>query len=164
MKTGRIAVLALLLGTADASACSLAPFSKEFEIDRQASRSDRPLEGLTIESVNFVPWLVGGDSCDGVGWLEVRLGSTRPRIKGLRQHGYLVRAVSGVNDTGFFPDYPLRFIPRERGKNTLFWGWTGITPDADGHVRWNLEIVPVSRSGVQGEGVRFCVSSDRSCP
>ena len=94
----------------------------------------------------------------------IELSTTQIGISRLKQHGYIVRPVSGVNDTGLFPKYPLALIRHGDSRTRLFWGWTGITPNSDGYVKWELELVPVSRAGKQGSPTPFCVSSNRSCP
>lgn len=156
--------LACLVSVGHASACSLMAFSQEFRLDRRTASRDRPVPPVEIASVRFVPGLSDSGSCDGVGWLVIELSTARIGAARLKQRGYIVRPISGVNDTGLFPKHPLMLIRHGDSRATLFWGWTGITPNSDGHVKWELELVPVTRSGTRGSPVPFCVSSNRSCP
>ncbi|MBX9400598.1 hypothetical protein K4L06_04680 [Lysobacter sp. BMK333-48F3] len=154
-----LAVVALAVVAPPALACS--PIrSQEFHL-QAAPTDERKPPPLKLLAVNFAPWISDDEgTCGGVGFLNIEL----PRSWNIERYGLLVRAKSGVNDPGLFPEYPLAAIRDYQGKITVAWPWTGIAADADGHVRWRLELVPVSRSGVQGEPVSICVASDDSCP
>jgi hypothetical protein len=58
------------------------------------------------------------------------------------------------------PDYAL--IPRRAsdGSYAIYYAWTVLPRDDDGHVRWNLEIVAVSRDGRRSPPVPLRVASD----
>jgi hypothetical protein len=141
-------------------ACSLA-MSPEFHF-RTVKHAAAPPPRIKVEKVTFVPWINHSGSCDGVGFIVIHL-SGRPHREA-QSYGFLVRAVSGVNDSALFPTYPLAAEPPTNGMLSIAWGWTGITPDPDGHVRWRLEVIPISRWGVQGAPVFVCAASDGSCP
>ena len=155
------ALLALLAALpASAFACSLIK-SPEFDIQAAAHGSPKPPQ-VSVRKINFAPWISDSGTCDGVGFLNIELAGLRSR--GVGKYGVFIRVKSGVNDEGLFPDYALAPTRNPRGEVGIWWPWTGISPDADGHVRWQLELVPVSRSGVLGEPVPICVASDDSCP
>jgi len=162
----RAIVIAMLLWglCRPASSCSLVSFSEEFRLQRNALSRQGLLPPIEVASLSFVPWLSDSGSCDGVGWLAITLSSPKVSASRLREYGYIIRAVSGVNDPDLFPRHPLDFIRHGSSRTTLFWGWTGITPGPDGHVRWNLELTPVTRSGLRGAPIPICVSSNNSCP
>lgn len=153
------AALALAVLALPAFACS--PIrSQEFQL-RGVSTDGRKPPPLKLLAVNFVPWIIDDEgTCSGTGFLNIEL----PKSWDIERYGLRVRAKSGVNDAGLFPEYPLAAIRDYQGRITVAWPWTGIAADADGHVRWRLELVPVSRSGVQGEPVPICLASDDSCP
>ena len=154
----RIALVFLLPGSS--LACSFA-MSPEFDL---APRGDsRPaLSRVDVEDVNFVPWINHEESCDGAGFISIRLADFSARKA--KRHGFLIRVVSGVNDEELFPAFPLTALRIDRGSYAIYWAWTGITADPDGHVRWRLELVPVSRSGAMGTPIPLCAASDGSCP
>jgi hypothetical protein len=58
------------------------------------------------------------------------------------------------------PDYAL--IPRRTsgGGYAIYYAWTELPRDSDGHVRWDLEIVAVSRDGRRIPSVPLRVASD----
>lgn len=155
------AVLVLLAAQpTNAFACSLIQ-SSEFRVQAVAHGSSKPPQ-ISIRNINFAPWISDSGTCDGVGFLNIELAGLRSR--GVGKYGVFIRVKSGVNDKGMFPSYALAPTRNPRGEVGIWWPWTGISPDADGHVRWQLELVPVSRSGVLGEPVPICVASDDSCP
>lgn len=140
-------------------ACSF-DMSPEFRFRSVTHAPPAPVR-LNVETVTFVPWIHHGGSCDGAGFIAITFSGVP--VRNLRNTGFFVRAVSGVNDETLFPSYPLA-ATGDNGSRTIVWAWTGITPDSDGHVRWQLEITPVSRSRATSEPVVVCVSSDGSCP
>jgi len=158
-------IFAALFGlTGQSSACSLAPFSEEFKVNsHRASKADR-LRSVTIAGINFVPALSDSGSCGGVGWIEITLAAAGDEASRLQRYGYVIHPIAGVNDGELFPTYPLAFVRYGASRTTLFWGWTGITPNPNGQVKWQLEVIPVSRSGVRGTPIPLCVSSNNSCP
>lgn len=147
-----IAALAMLPGRA--SGCSLI-MSDELEIAPHRWNAD-PVP-VTVEAVSIEPWI---DDCEA-GFMVVTLRGEPTRR--FRHQGYYVRPVSGVHGARMFPTTAL--APDRRTKNTvtISWYWGTITFDADGHIRWRFEIVPVSRAGVLGAPVVACVSTDDSC-
>lgn len=153
-----IALTSLLPGTG--FACSLYR-SGEFhlEADKQAS-ANPPRVG--VRDVNFVPWISGDDSCNGVGFITIELSG--PAARDTKNYGVFVQAQAGVNDVDLFPPYPLAPMRTDRGKASVSLAWTSLSRDADGHVRWRVKITSVSRAGVLGTPVSVCVASDDSCP
>lgn len=139
--------------------CSLY-MSPEFHI-RTARHAAKPLQ-VGVRDVNFVPWISGSGTCDGVGFITIKLSGLSARD--IKTYGVFIRAKTGVSDKEQFPSYPLAPTRTDRDGTFVTWAWTDISPDADGHVRWTLEIVPVSRSGVLAAPVSICVASDDSCP
>lgn len=141
------------------SACSLV-MSPEFHL-RSAERVSPPPR-IEVREVRFVPWMSDSGTCDGVGAIAIELSGLSARE--IRNNGFLVKVVSGANEEALFPTFPLVAELSGHGNAIIRRAWTGITPDPDGHVRWKLEIVPVSRSGVSGAPVSACAASDGSCP
>jgi hypothetical protein len=151
------ALLSLFPGVG--SACSFV-MSPEFHL--QSAKRASPPPRIEVREVRFSPSIGDGDSCDGVGLIEIELSGLSARE--IRNNGFLVSVVSGANGQALFPTFPLVAEPADRGNAIIRWAWTGISPGPDGHVRWALEIVPVSRSGVSGAPVAACAASDDSCP
>ena len=154
------ALLLFFLLPSTSFACSLVK-SPEFHLLSIRQKTSVP-PNFSVRYIRFVPWISGSGTCDGVGFIAIELsGLSTHEIK---SHGFIIRAISGVNDKGLFPAFPL--VPElTDNKNAMIsWAWTGISPDPDGHVRWTLEIIPVSRSGVLGTPVSVCAASDDSCP
>ncbi|MBP6749674.1 MAG: hypothetical protein KA144_08545 [Xanthomonadaceae bacterium] len=145
-----------------AAACSLF-VSPEFRFRRAKPSSPVPPK-VVVRSVDFMPSMGDADSCDGVGFIAIELEFAGLSDRKAHDFGFFVRAVSGVHDEGVVPAFPMAAVSSVHGKASVHWAWTGITPDPDGHVRWRLEIVPVSRSGVAGEPVAVCAATDDSCP
>lgn len=144
------------------SACSLS-LSGPFKPSGDRRLAEPPVS-VQLKSVDLLPNIGDGegDSCWGVGFAVVTL--TGQPFRKLKKQGYLVRPLSGINDPGLFPSSALTPQVVKRGILTLTWGWTGVTPDPDGHVRWRFEVVPVSPAGIQGEPLQVCVATDDSCP
>lgn len=153
------AALFALLPSA-AAACSLIQ-SPRFELQADA-RAASPAPRLIVRAVELVPWVSSAGTCDGVGFIKIEVAGLRAR--GVGKYGVYIRPRSGVNDPKLFGDAPLAPIEIGRSGAAIWVAWTGITPDADGKVRWTLELVPVSRSGVRGAPVTICAASDGSCP
>lgn len=144
-------------------ACSFA-MSREFDVAadphrQRASRSGPP----TIRSVDFVPVLGGGTSCDGAGLL--RLENSLPKRESLRKaaHGFQLIPESGMRQPDLLPRFPLSPIRVRRGKATLQWAWTSTEPDPDGHYRWTIRVVSFDREGSMSEPAVLCVATDGSC-
>jgi hypothetical protein len=156
----RLLVFAMLLGLiGQAHACSL-NVSHEFRISAGTAKPKPPVE-VEIKSVTFTPSMGADDSCEGVGLIVVEL-SGRPWRR-LKQQGFYVRPVVGVNDPRVFPEKPLAPDEIARDYVAVSWDWVQLTPDKDGHIRWRFEVVPVSPSGVLGTPVPVCVATDESC-
>jgi len=162
MKTTAALVLVLASFPACLSACSLA-LSGPFTPGADQRSAERPVSAQ-LKSVELLPNIGEdeGDSCWGVGFVVVALSGQPFRI--LKKQGYLVRPLSGINDAGLFPSSALAPQAVKRGTITLTWGWTGVTPDPDGHLRWRFEVVPVSPAGIEGQPLQVCVATDDSCP
>lgn len=155
-----LSVACLALIPATGIACSLY-WSAEFHLTGIGPASAKAPQ-VDVKDVNFVPWVSSDDSCSGVGFITVELSGRS--AKDVDSYGVFVKALRGVNDPGFFPAYPLAPMRTGRGKFSVSVAWTGVTPDADGHVRWMLEVTPVSRTGALGTPTAICVASDDSCP
>lgn len=140
-------------------ACSLY-MSPEFHV-RNTKHAAKQLQ-VGVRDVNFVPWISGSGTCDGVGFITIKLSG--PSARDIKSYGVFIRAKNGVDDKDLFPSYPLTPTRTDRDGTYVSWAWTGISPDTDGHVRWRLEIAPVSRSGVLASPISICVASDDSCP
>jgi hypothetical protein len=155
-------VLALMCAAVQtANACSIF-VSPEFRFRRAKLSTPVPPKAI-VRRVDFVPSMGDAGSCDGVGFIAIELELAGLSDRKTREFGFLVRAVSGVRDEGVVPMFPMTAVPSADGKASIQWAWSGITPDPDGHVRWRLEVVPVSRSGVAGEPVMVCAATDDSC-
>lgn len=159
MKPFWVAVALLALLPNAALACSMA-MSPEFHLQAAEHAATKPPE-LGVRKVDFVAWLSDSSSCGGVGFINIELSGRSARD--IEQYGVFIRVRSGSDDPTLFPAYPLSPSIRHKGRPVIHWAWTGITPDKDGRVHWQLEIVPVSRSGVRGTPISVCVASDESC-
>jgi hypothetical protein len=146
--------------SASALACS-PQLSEGFE-SPPASAHARALPAPKLEVKTFIagmPALEPGDSCEGTAILVIAV--KMPRAASGRI-GLLLRQVSGTNAPGYMPEYAL--IPRRTsdGGHAVFYAWTELPRDPDRHVRWNLEVVAVSRDGRRSAPVPLRVSSDGS--
>lgn len=161
MKTAAALILALVSFPVGVAACSL-DLSGPYK-PGTGERSEGPPVSAELKSVELRPniGVDEGDSCWGVGFVIVEL--TGKPFRTLKKQGYLVRPVSGVHGPGVFPSGALAPRRARNGALVLTWGWTGLTPDPDGHVRWRFEVVPVSPSGIQGPPLPVCVATDDSC-
>jgi hypothetical protein len=161
MRTTAALFLVLASFPAYVSACSLS-LSGPFKPSAVRRLADLPVS-VELKSVELLPNIGDSeaDSCWGVGFVVVTL--TGKPFRKLKKQGYLVRPLSGINDAGLFPSNALTPQVVKRGVVTLTWGWTGVTPDPDGHLRWRFEVVPVSPAGIQGESLQVCVATDDSC-
>ncbi|MEH6416078.1 hypothetical protein [Pseudomonas sp. CGJS7] len=160
MKSCFAAIALLWLVPVAASACRLYQ-SPEFQLQASQDVSAQPAR-VGVRKVYFAPRMSADDSCNGVGFIRVALSGLAARD--IDKHGVFVRALAGVHDAGLLPTYPLALRRDHRGEVSISLAWTGITTDADGQVRWKLELVPVSRTGVLGTPVTVCAASDESCP
>lgn len=164
MKATAALVLVLILASLPvfASACSFA-LSGPFKASARNGSDEAPVS-TQLKSVELFPNIGKNenDSCWGVGFIVVTL--TGKPFRTLKRQGYIVRPLSGLHDPGLFPSDALTPRVAKRGTVTLTWGWTGVTPDSDGHLRWRFELVPVSPAGVRGEPLQVCVATDDSCP
>jgi hypothetical protein len=161
MKTTASLVLALAFLPDYASACSLS-LSGPFKAGAQHGSGEAPVPAQ-LKSVELLPNIGEdeNDSCWGVGFVVVTL--TGKPFRTLKRQGYIVRPLSGIHDPGLFPSDALAPRFAKRDTLTLTWGWTGVTPDSDGHLRWRFELIPVSPAGLRGEPLQICVATDDSC-
>lgn len=120
----------------------------------------RPIVG----EVDVVQSIGAGDSCDGVSLIAIQVELVGLSEREVRRYGFFVRPLSGVHDKDLLPDFPLAAASFGGGKAPIIWALNGITPDPDGHMRWTLEVAPVSRSGATGTPLKVCVATDGSCP
>lgn len=142
-----------------AQACSVTT-SPEFVVDRSAMWTAPPSPGVLNARLYLVRF--GSGSCADIQLANLDV-SGMPARK-LRHFGYLIRPLSGFNGGGPLPDtHPL--APMVWGDTAnLTWMGGDIVPDADGHLRWRLEVTPVSRSGTRGTPFEVCAATDGSCP
>jgi len=161
MKAAAALILALASFPVGVAACSLELSGPYAPAD--GDRSQEPPVSAELKAVELRPniGVDEGDSCWGVGYVAVTL--TGKPFRKLESQGYLVRPLSGLHDPGLFPSGALAPKYVRRGALTITWGWTGVTPDPDGHLRWRFEVVPVSAAGIEGEPLQVCVATDDSC-
>jgi hypothetical protein len=161
MKAASALILALASFPFGAAACSL-DMSGPYKPD-VGDRPEEPPVSAELKSVELRPniGVDEDDSCWGVGFVIVEL--TGKPFRKLKKQGYVVRPVSGVHDPGLFPSGALAPQRTRNGTLLLTWGWTGVTPDPDGHLRWRFEVVPVSAAGIHGPPLPVCVATDDSC-
>ncbi len=143
-----------------ASAC-LPPLSDDFPTaSRAAGKIPFPTTGISarLQLIQF-----HGGSCEGVEFVALEISGLSRR--NYKHFGYFIRPVSGFNEGGMVPGSralaPLQF---ENGVVHVTWTEGYVVPDADGHVRWRLEVTPVSRSGTLGTPFEVCAATDGSCP
>jgi hypothetical protein len=155
-----IASVIALLGAAPALGCS--PLFSEGFVPRPAKAGARLLPTPTLNVKTFIagmPAMEPGDSCEGTAILVI--GVEMP-TGSARRLGFLMRLVAGTPAPGYMPDEAL--IPRRSSDGTyaIYYAWTGLPRDRDGHVRWDVEIVAVSRDGRRSPPVPLRISSDGS--
>lgn len=160
MKTSVVVIALLALLPVAGFACQTQR-SPEFRL-RAATQASNSPPRLKVRDVGFVPYIVSGTNCDGLGFISIELSG--PSSRDITRYGVFVREQDGPDDAAWLPAYPIAPIRAEDGATILQWGWGFISPDEDGEVRKKLELVPVSRSGALGEPVSLCVASDDSCP
>lgn len=156
-----IVAVALLTFADCASSCSLSS-SREFRFNRplkEAQGADR----ILVKSLNFVPSMGGGTSCDGIGFLSIELEGKGVDTAKMRKMGYFLRPKSGVVDEKLFPRHAIAPFVSASNSISVSWDWSGATPSEDGEYHWVLELVPVSKQGVLMPGTEFCASSDNWC-
>ena len=149
-----------LFASMPASACS--PVFSEGFVSPPEKPDSRPLPLPIVKVHAFIagmPALTPGDSCEGTAILVISVEMPRSSPRRL---GFEIRQLSGTAAPGYMPDYAL--IPRRTGKGgyALYHAWTELPRDPDGHVRWNLEIVAVTRDGRRSPPVPLRVASDHS--
>lgn len=160
MKTSVVAVALLALLPLTGSACQMQR-PPEFQL-RATTRASNSPPRLKVRSVHFVPYIVSGTSCDGLGFITIELSAAS--CDDITRYGVFIREQDGGNDTEWLPSYPIAPERAQDGATILRWGWGAISADDDGEVRKQLELVPVSRSGALGAPIPLCVASDDSCP
>lgn len=153
-----IALLALLPATGSACRMYMSP---EFH-PRAATQVTKNPPRLQVRKVNFVPQVRSDSTCDGIGFITIELSG--PTSRDINSYGVFIREQAGGNGEAPLPTHPITPRRAENGAATLHWAWTSLSADADGEVRWRLELVPVSRSGMLGTPIPLCVASDDSCP
>jgi hypothetical protein len=159
LKGALVVVSMMALMPSAAQACSVTT-SDEFVVDRHAMWTAPPSPGVLKARLALVQLRFG--TCDGLQFATLDV-SGMPYRK-LRHFGYLIRPISGFNGGGPLPA-PHPLAP-DFWDDTAHLNWMGadIVPDADGHVRWRLEVTPVSRSGIHGTPFEVCAATDGSCP
>jgi hypothetical protein len=154
--------LLLLAASAPTLACSIAGY-RPFVIHRFAKPEPKAVPAPSIERINFVAGMTDAGSCDGVGLISVEVRLKGVRRSRLRNYGYAIRPISGVNDAQLFDPDPVAGHSTDGESTVVTYFWTGITPDADGHVRWKLALHAVDRSGRHSPQTVLCVATDNSC-
>jgi hypothetical protein len=152
-------VVALFV-SAPALACS--PLFSEGFASPPLRTSARALTAPKLKVQTFIagmPALESGDSCEGTAILVIAVEMPQGSPRRL---GFEIRQISGTVAPGYMPDYAL--IPRRTsdGGYAIYYAWTEFPRDSDGHVRWDLEIVAVSRDGRRSPPVPLRVASDGS--
>lgn len=101
------ALVAILLGLAafpgGASACSLG-LSQPYQVDATSSLAIPPI-AAHLKSVDLLPDIGAGDSCDGVGFIVVTL--TGKPFRKFKRQGFIVRPMAGIRDPEIFPSHAL---------------------------------------------------------
>lgn len=156
-----IVAVALLTFADGASSCSLSG-SREFPVNRPLKEAQGAGRVL-VKSLNFVPSMGGGTSCDGLGFLSIELEGKGVDTARIRKMGYFLRPKSGVVDEKLFPRHAIAPFVSESNSVSVSWDWSRATPTQDGEYRWVLELVPVSKQGVLMPSTEFCASSDNWC-
>ena len=141
-------------------ACS--PLFSEGFVSPPAKPNARQLPLPIVKVRTFIAGMSAlepGDSCEGTAILVISVDMPRSSPRRL---GFEIRQVSGTAAAGYMPDYAL--IPRRTGNGgyALYYAWTELPRDPDGHVRWNLEVVAVTRDGRRSPPVPLRVASDQS--
>jgi hypothetical protein len=158
-------VTLLMIFSANAYGCSLvAP--KPFVVRHGSFLAGSTSKPPSIKSAKLVGSLSADpeDSCTGVGFVYIVV-SSRATKKGARSEtGFIIRAKSGVNDKDFFPTEPMQPLSVSKGEAVVFWGWYSVTPNADGHLKWDLEVIEVAANGRKSRPAVVCVSTNDSCP
>jgi hypothetical protein len=149
---------AVLFVSAHALACS--PLFSQGFASPPLRANARALAEPKVKVETFIagmPALELGDSCEGTAILVIAVEMPHGSPRRL---GFEIRQVSGTAAPGYMPDYAL--IPRRTtdGRYAIYYAWTGLPRDPDGHVRWDLEIVAVSRDGRRSSPVPLRVASD----
>jgi hypothetical protein len=149
---------AALLVSAPALACS--PLFSEGFVSPPLRTKARALAEPKLKVESFIagmPAFEPGDSCEGTAILVIAV--TMPHGSP-RRLGFEIRQIAGTAAPGYMPDYAL--IPRRTsdGRYAIYYAWTALPRDPDGHVRWELEIVAVSRDGRRSSPVPLRVASD----
>ena len=160
----RLALVTILALFASARSLACSPvFSEGFAIP--PAKPGPPLPSPIVKVQTFIaglPAFEEGDSCEGTAILVISVKVPGASNRSLEKMGFEIRQISGTEAPGYMPDYAL--IPRKekRGHYALYYAWTELPRDPDGHVRWNLEVVAVTRDGRRSEPVPLRVASDRS--
>ena len=158
-------VCSLLLSAAtwNASGCSLVPI-EPFLLHQQPlafSVPPTPKVEVVLFDAGFEKALMDG-SCAGNGYLLLRISFGARDQVDMNNIGYAIRAVSGVNDKGFFPGY-LKPVKIAGKVADLHWIWFHRTSNPDGQLKWNLQVVAVSSTGAESQPADICVSTNDSC-
>jgi hypothetical protein len=150
--------LAAFVVSAPALACS--PLFSEGFTSPPVRTNARVLKAPKVRVETFIagmPALEPGDSCEGTAILVIAVEMPRGSPGRL---GFEIRQISGTAAPGYMPDYALMPRRTSDGHYAIYYAWTELPRDPDGHVRWNLEIVAVSRDGRRSAPVPLRVASD----
>jgi hypothetical protein len=157
----RIAVIVALFASTPSLACSPL-FSKGFALPPKKVAA-RPLPSPIVKVATFIagmPAIAPGDSCEGTALLVISVEMPGVSARALERTGFEIRQVSGTAAADLMPDYALLPLRRSKGGYAIHYAWTELPRDSDGHVRWNLEIVAVTRDGRRSAPVPLRVASD----
>ena len=155
------ALLIAMLASGPGLACS-PQFSEGFA-SPPANSAARALPLPAVKLQTFIagmPAFEPGDSCEGTAILVIAVDIPGVSRRDLKRMGFEIRQVSGTAAPGYMPDFAL--MPRRMAKGiyALHYAWTGLPRDPDGHVRWNLEVIAVTRDGRRSAPVPLRVASD----
>ncbi|MBK8284076.1 MAG: hypothetical protein IPK97_03950 [Ahniella sp.] len=157
-------VVCLMLASVEVVACSFSG-SPVFKVGRaRMNASEGKAETLTLMRVNFIPAISGMGSCDGTGLITVQVRSDRGGKRHFKQRGILVSPLAENPGKAYLPAKPLKPYVDEDGAASITWAWGTPPPaDKDRYWRWSFSVRTIDRSGVLGEPIEVCASTDHSC-
>jgi hypothetical protein len=163
MRVAFVSAIALLSGSPTV-ACS-PPFSRWF--DAPPIRTDAKLLPAPKVSLRFfhggLPALEEGDSCEGTALLTLEVAVPSGYPVPLSRLGFEIRQVSGTAAPGYMPEVALMPLVLRGKRPAIYYAWSEIPSDLDGHVRWILEVNAVTRAGRRSKPVQICIATDGSC-
>jgi hypothetical protein len=153
-------VLVMVAVAGDVAACSFST-SRVFEPRGKLVESPHGLPKLVLVSYNFVPRISDAGSCDGTGFISLRLKSQYGG-QSLKRFGFRLKKVADTSNA-VIPEQILSPYNGKDGEVILSWAWTWAEANSDGHFEWKFTVQPVNINGSVGESLKVCVSSNSSC-